>query len=112
MTAGPPILSNYPSATKRVIRSILKAADFCAAEPERIARQLVEGGHADRYDFQLQALEETPYTHWRDFDADDALRFFALRLHEAGMIKSSPQSLIADGTDWRFFNELKRELKA
>jgi len=28
------------------------------------------------------------------------------------MIKSSPQKIIADGTDWHFFNELKRELKA
>jgi hypothetical protein len=25
--------------------------------------------------------------------------------------KNSPQKLIAQGTDWRFFNELKRELK-
>ena len=36
----------------------------------------------------------------------------ARRLHEAGMIDSSPNQLIADGTDWRFLNELKRELKA
>jgi len=27
------------------------------------------------------------------------------------MIKSSPQKLMAQGTDWRFFNELKKELK-
>jgi NitT/TauT family transport system substrate-binding protein len=40
------------------------------------------------------------------------MRFYALRLHEVGMIKSSPASLIAEGTDWRFLNELKRELKA
>ena len=30
----------------------------------------------------------------------------------SGMIKSTPNTLIADGTDWRFLNELKRELKA
>jgi NitT/TauT family transport system substrate-binding protein len=35
-----------------------------------------------------------------------------LRLREAGIIKSSPSSIIAQGTDWRFFNELKRELKS
>jgi NitT/TauT family transport system substrate-binding protein len=34
-----------------------------------------------------------------------------LRLREAGIIKSSPSRIIAQGTDWRFFNELKRELK-
>ena len=27
-------------------------------------------------------------------------------------IEWSPQKIIAEGTDWRFFNELKRELKA
>jgi NitT/TauT family transport system substrate-binding protein len=29
-----------------------------------------------------------------------------------GMVRSTPQKLIAQGTDWRAFNELKRELKA
>jgi NitT/TauT family transport system substrate-binding protein len=47
----------------------------------------------------------------RFYDPEDTVRFYALRLHEAGMIKSSPQKLIAQGTDWRFLNELKRELK-
>jgi hypothetical protein len=28
-------------------------------------------------------------------------------MHEAEIIKSSPQKLLAKGTDWRFFNELK-----
>ena len=42
---------------------------------------------------------------------DDSLRFFGARLHEVGMIKTSPQKLIAQGTDWRFLNELKKELK-
>ena len=41
----------------------------------------------------------------------DAVRFWALRLHEAGLIKSGPNKIIAQGTDWRFFNELKKELK-
>ena len=35
----------------------------------------------------------------------------ALRLREAGMIKSSPQKIVAQGTDWRLLNELKKELK-
>jgi NitT/TauT family transport system substrate-binding protein len=39
------------------------------------------------------------------------VRFFALRLREAGMIRSTPQKIIAQGTDWRFLNELKKELK-
>jgi hypothetical protein len=32
------------------------------------------------------------------------MRFYALWLHDAGMIKSSPQKIIADGTDWRFLD--------
>ena len=40
------------------------------------------------------------------------MRFYALRLHEAGVITSSPTRIIADGTDWRFLDEIKRELKA
>ena len=35
----------------------------------------------------------------------------ALRLHEAGMIKFNPNKITPDGTDWRFLDELKRELK-
>nr|MDP9179927.1 ABC transporter substrate-binding protein [Gemmatimonadota bacterium] len=59
----------------------------------------------------LQALTEVPYGVWREYDPEDSMRFYALRLHEAGMIKASPQKIIAAGTDWRLFNELKRELK-
>ena len=59
----------------------------------------------------LQGLTEARYDRWRDYDPEDTLRFYALRMHEAGMIKSSPNEIIAEGTDWRFLNELKRELK-
>jgi NitT/TauT family transport system substrate-binding protein len=103
---------DHPVATKRVLRAILKAADLCATQPTRIAQDLVSGGFTDRYDLALQALREVPYDKWREYDSEDTLRYYALRLHEAGMIKSSPQKIIAEGTDWRFFNELKRELKA
>jgi NitT/TauT family transport system substrate-binding protein len=103
---------NHPVATKRVIRAILKATDLCATEPASAARRLVEGGFTPRYDYALQTLSENAYDKWREYDAEDTIRFYALRLHEAGFIKSSPQKIIADGTDWRFFSELKRELKA
>jgi NitT/TauT family transport system substrate-binding protein len=103
---------DHPVATKRVLRAILKANDICAAEPERTAQQLVSRGFTEHYDYALETLTDIPYAQWREFDPEDALRFFGLRLHEAGMIKSSPNRLIAEGTDWRFLNELKRELKA
>ena len=101
-----------PIATKRALRAIAKAADICAKEPERVARFLVDGGYAKRYEYALQAMQEIPYNRWRDYDPEDTVRFHALRLHEAGMIKSSPQKIIAQGSDWRFLNELKKELRA
>jgi NitT/TauT family transport system substrate-binding protein len=105
-------IHDHPVATKRVLRALLKANDICAAEPERAAQQLVDRGFAQNYDYALQTLAELPFASWREFDAEDSLRFFALRLHEVGMIKSTPNKIIAEGTDWRFLNELKRELKA
>ena len=102
----------YPNATKRMVRAILKANDLCASEPARAASNIVERGFVDRFDLALQSLTEVPYGKWRDYDPEDTMRFYALRLHEAGFIKSSPQKLIADGSNWRFLNELKRELKA
>ena len=102
----------YPVATKRVLRAVLKAADLCAAEPDRAAQRIVSGGFTENYDYALETLSEIPYEKWREYDPEDTMRFYALRLHEAGLIKSSPNKIIADGTDWRFLNELKRELKA
>lgn len=101
----------HPVATKRYLRAILKAADLCAAAPERVARMLVDGGFTERHDYALEALTKIPYT-WREFDPEDSMRFYALRLHEVGMVSSSPNALLAAGTDWRFLNKLKRELKA
>jgi NitT/TauT family transport system substrate-binding protein len=101
----------HPVATKRALRAILKAADMCAQEPERTARALVDGKYTPRYDFALQLVKEIPYNRWREYDPEDTIRFYALRLHEIGMIKSSPRQIIARGTNWRFFNDLKRELK-
>jgi NitT/TauT family transport system substrate-binding protein len=103
---------DHPIATKRFLRAIYKAADFCTAEPETAAQKLVDGGFVRRYDYALQTIAAIPYDRWREYDSEDTLRFYALRLHEAGMIRSSPNALLAEGTDWRFLEELKRELKA
>ncbi len=101
----------YPVATKRALRAILKAADVCAREPERAARFLVEKGYTTSYDYALETMRDVVYGKWREYDPEDTLRFYALRLHEAGMIKLGPQKIIAQGTDWRFLRELKKELK-
>jgi NitT/TauT family transport system substrate-binding protein len=105
-------VARHPVATKRVVRALLKAADLCVSAPEQAARLIVNGGFTENYDYALQALTENAYGAWRDFDAEDSVRFYAVRLHEVGMVKSSPQKIIAGGTDWRFLDEVKRELKA
>jgi NitT/TauT family transport system substrate-binding protein len=104
-------IRKYPIATKRVLRAIVKAADLCASEPARVARQIVDAGFTPSYDYALQTIKEIPYVRWREYNPEDAVRFYALRLREAGMIKSSPNKILADGTNWRHWNELKRELK-
>jgi NitT/TauT family transport system substrate-binding protein len=104
-------VQQYPVATKRVLRAILKAADLCTSGPERVARFLVEKGYTTNYDYARETMQEVVYRQWREYNPEDTVRFYALRLQEAGMIKSTPQKVIAQGTDWRFFTELKRELK-
>jgi len=100
-----------PVATKRAVRAILKATDVCALEPERAARTIVDRGFTKAYDYALATMKEIPYNRWREYDPEDTVRFYSLRLREVGMLKSNPQKILADGTDWRFLNELKKELK-
>jgi len=112
LTTNREFLRKNPVATKRAMRAILKASHICAAEPESVARQLVRTGFAKESEYVLQGLREIPYGQWRTYDAEDTVRYYSLRLKEAGFIKAIPRKIIADGTDWRFLNELKKELKA
>jgi NitT/TauT family transport system substrate-binding protein len=109
--ANKDFVRRYPVATKRAVRALLKATDLCALTPERVARHLVDKGVTKNYDYALQSMTDIPYGKWREYDPEDTVRFYALRLHEAGIIKTSPQKIIAQGTDWRFLTELKKELK-
>jgi len=101
----------HPVATKRALRALLRAADLCASDAPAVARRLVDGGVTRQYDYALQTVSDMHYDKWPDYHAEDTVRFYALRLHEAGMVKLTPNKLISDNTDWRFLNELKRELK-
>ena len=106
LTGNAAFVRKNPVVTKRVLRAILKAADLCVTEPALIDRRIVDRGFADNYDFALQTLRTIPYDKWREYDPEDTVRFYALRLYEARMIKSNPNTIIARGTDWRFLNEL------
>ena len=83
-------IHKHPVATKRAMRAILKAVDLCTLEPERAAHALVDKGFARQYEYARQLMQDLPYGRWRDYNPEDTVRFYALRLHEAGMIKSSP----------------------
>jgi NitT/TauT family transport system substrate-binding protein len=105
-------VQRYPATTKRAMRAILKAADLCASDPLQVARFLSDKLYEPRYQIGLEVVKSLPYNRWREANPEDTIRFHALRLHEVGMIKNSPNKLIAQGMDLRFLNELKKELKA
>jgi NitT/TauT family transport system substrate-binding protein len=111
VSANQEFVHKHPIATKRALRALLKASDVCALDPERAAHAVVDKGYAKSYDYALQTMQDVPYGKWRDYDPEDTLRFYALRLHEVGMITTSPQKIITQGTNWRFLNELKKEMK-
>jgi NitT/TauT family transport system substrate-binding protein len=99
-----------PVATKRALHAILQAADLCAREPEKVARYIVDKGFTQNYDYALDTMKHLPYDKWQQYDPEDTLRFYSLRLRDAGMVKGTPDEIIARGTDWRFLNELKQEM--
>jgi NitT/TauT family transport system substrate-binding protein len=113
LTANREFVRKHPVATKRALRAILKRADIIAREPEQTARSLVEKGYARKNDYEYvhQMMKEIPYGQWREYEPEDTIRFYALRMNEIGMIKASPKKIIDQGTDWRFLKELKKEMK-
>ncbi len=101
-------MRNNPVATKRATRAILKATELCHQQPERAAKRMLDHGFS--LECALMTLNDARYGLWREYDPADAVRFFTLRLHEAGIIKITPNEVKANFTDWRFLKEIKREL--
>jgi NitT/TauT family transport system substrate-binding protein len=105
-------VQNNPVATKHSIRAILKATDLCAQDPATAAQRLLDRKDIADYGAALEMLSrDASYDRWREYDAEDTIRFYALLLHQVGMVKTNPNALVAQSSDWRFFNELKKELK-
>jgi NitT/TauT family transport system substrate-binding protein len=107
--ANADFVRSNPVATKRATRAILRATDICHRQPERAVQRMVEAGFSE--ECARMTLLDTRYGLWRDYDPEDTVRFYTLRLHEAGMIKRTPNEIIAGFTDWRYLEEIKRELK-
>jgi NitT/TauT family transport system substrate-binding protein len=110
LTGAADFVRHNPIATKRVVRALFRATDICAAKPDWVARRLVDRGFDPRYEYVRQGLDDVSYRSWREYDAEDSIRFWALRERELGMIKSSPDKIIARGADWRFLKEVRKEL--
>ncbi|MEM7684307.1 MAG: ABC transporter substrate-binding protein [Paracoccaceae bacterium] len=101
-----------PVAAKRALRAILKANQLCSEQPEVAAKWLVEEGQSPTIDYAMRTLTDLPYDTWDIFDPEDTLRFYALRMNEAGIIDATPETIIANGTDWGPLNEVLKEMKA
>jgi NitT/TauT family transport system substrate-binding protein len=112
VSANREFVRRNPVASKRALRAILKASEICASNPELAARSFLAQGFQTDPALTRQAVMELPFGKWRDYNPEETVRFYALRLREAEMVKSSPQKLIAQGTDWRIVEQLKSELKA
>jgi NitT/TauT family transport system substrate-binding protein len=91
VAAHRPFVQQHPVATKRALRAILKGTDLCAMEPGRASQLLVDRARTPREDLLRQVLQDIRYDRWRDYDPEDTVRFYALRLHEVGMIQSIPR---------------------
>ena len=64
-----------PIATKRVVRAMMRATEICSAKPDWVAQRLVDRGFTPRYDYARQGLDDVSYRSWREYDAEDTVRF-------------------------------------
>lgn len=106
-----------PVATKRVTRAVLRAADATVKDRPRAAREGVRASIDHLIPSVVsneQILIDTiamPSYDWREFDPEETLRFFALRLGDVKLIKSTPQQIIAQGSEVAYMRQLRNELK-
>jgi NitT/TauT family transport system substrate-binding protein len=98
-----------PIAAQRATRAILRANDRVARDPAASALAGVSQKFFTSYETVLAVLKICKFE-WRDLDAEDSLRFFALRLAETRQIKSSPPQLVAQSSDYAYVRELKKQL--
>jgi NitT/TauT family transport system substrate-binding protein len=106
----------HPIALKRATRAILRGVDAGKLDVRAAARSAAERdtfkdspGYTEQVIYECIRYESFD---WRDYDPEETLRFFALRLRDAKLIKKSPQQVIDEGSDFAYFRQLRKELKA
>ena len=100
-----------PNAAKRATRAVLRAIDYGAKDRDRAVAIAVDKKVTQNPKILLEAIKDLPYN-WRDYDPADTMRYYALRLADAKLLKKTPAQIIADGTDFAFFRQMQKELKA
>lgn len=103
-------MERHPVATRRALRAVLRAADVVAAQPGHAAHLMVDAGHTDNLKYAKANLREIPYDVWRRLDPADTVRYLSLRMKEAGLLKGTPEQLLARGTDFSHLAGLRHEL--
>ena len=103
-------VEDNPVATRRTVRALMRALNRGASDPGAMAQTMLDASWVVRKDYANRTVAELTLDAWRTHDLADAMRFYGLLLHEAGLVKSTPEQLIQRGTDLTFFNELKEEL--
>ena len=103
--------TRHPIAARRAVRAILKGSELCAEDPELGANAFLAQGYDVDPNYAREAVRELPFGKWRDYNPEETLRFYALRLREAEMVRNSPQKIIAGGSDWRIVDRLRKEMK-
>nr|MDP9320634.1 ABC transporter substrate-binding protein [Chloroflexota bacterium] len=102
-----------PNAAMRATRAVLRAIDYGAKDHARTVRAAVDKKvpAASVPEFLLEALHHHGYS-WRDYDAEETIRFNALRLADAKLLTKTPSQVVAEGSDFAFFRQLQKELPA
>jgi NitT/TauT family transport system substrate-binding protein len=103
-------VEEYPVATRRALRAIYQALDLSHNNPDLAVDRSIQKGWILTEDYARSSFAQLSFDTWRRYDPEDSLRFYGLFMHEAGLIKSTPEEIIQKGTDLTFFNELKQEL--
>jgi NitT/TauT family transport system substrate-binding protein len=112
ITGHKDFVQKNPIATRRALRAILRANDIVANDPELALRTLMKKKIWTKSEtkYIFQALKEIPYAKWRDYNPEETIRFYALRLREVGLIETLPEEFIEKHTDWSHLDSLKQEL--
>ena len=103
-----------PVATKRATRALLRTTDMVSKDPAPAAQAAIDKKLVPArvtYDVLYGFMKSMPMN-WRDYDPEDTLRYFALRLADGNLIKKTPDQMINDSTDFAYFKQLRKELKA